>query len=84
MMIVSTAHDMNEARRRIGAMWGLGRELDFGELARCLEMEPRGACNNHTLVGQDVCRRPTGPQRLVVQAMLEGFIPPGAPSCARR
>ena len=83
--MIETSRDMHEALTEIGHLWRLGRPLSHGELARCLDLEPHpDSRRSHTDVGRDVCRRPTPPQRLVVQAMLEGFIPPGAPACARR
>lgn len=83
-MIVVTGHDVNEARRRLGRMWGLGGDLTEGQLARALEMHPRNDSRSYNELGARVCKEPTGPQRVAIQAMLEGFVPQGAPSCAKR
>lgn len=79
--------DIIAARRKLGAMWGLGREVSYGELACALEMHgpAAGGRNTYHERGRDLERRgANGPQSVAILGMLNGFIPEGAPPEAHR
>jgi hypothetical protein len=69
-----TPQDIFDARRTLGSMWGLGRDITSGELGALLRLAPASSWS--TVVGwEEGKREPSGPVSVAIELMLAGGKP---------
>jgi hypothetical protein len=68
-----TGAELREARAKLGELWGRGRHLSAGELARALRLGKNGGARILEMEGG--IRPVNGPVSVAVEAMLAGFRP---------
>lgn len=68
--------ELRQARQALSEAWGVGRWMTFGEFAEVLGLRGKRRAENLKAIeeGHDDV---TGPIRLAVLAMLDGWRPPG-------
>lgn len=69
-----TGRDIRRARRKLGAMWDLGRPLRAAELGRLLRLQGRDP--GATVLAWEAGSPVTGPVSVAVEMMLAGAVPP--------
>jgi hypothetical protein len=69
----SNSVNVKDARARIGAVWGLDRDITKAELARALRLSPE---NGGDYVGRlEKGANMSGPVQVAIMALMSGFKP---------